>query len=147
MGWCLDCHRRSNYVGGRRYHPEDPSTFTVGTADRDVMRARDVGDPTVEFIRRGAETTPDAGAKPPESALPRGEAERERLVTTVLDGHDQSGAGQVATLPPELREAMRKRVKDLPIWRLSDLPETHRAYYGDPHSFQNAATQCTTCHQ
>ncbi len=150
MGWCLDCHRRSNYVGGRRYDPEDPASFAVGTANREVMRARDIGDPTVEFIRRGAqaprEDSTASASKVPEHP-PRGEAERERLVTTVLDGHDQSGAGEVATLPPELREAMRKRVSNLPIWRLSDLPETHRAYYGDAHSFQNAATQCTTCHQ
>lgn len=149
MGWCLDCHRKSNYVGGRRYDAADPSTFTVGTADRDVQRARVVGDPTVAFLQHPGQAPAQTQASPPgqgeaaSGGLPAGEAARETLVQTVED----QAQGSMASLPPELREAMRARVKNLPIWRLQDLPETHRAYYRDAASFQNAPTQCTTCHQ
>jgi hypothetical protein len=153
MAWCLDCHRRSNYVGGRRYDAADPSTFAVGSANRDVVRARDVDDPTVTFIRSvGGQQPAAAGdaAAPSASApehIPDGEGERKAMVATVMQEREQAQGMEISALPPQLRKAMEARVNNLPIWRLADLPETHRAYYGDSSSFQNAPTQCTTCHQ
>jgi hypothetical protein len=154
MSWCLDCHRNSNYVGGRRYDPADPSSFAVGGADRATQRAREEADPVVDFVARQVKTgeaKPEAkpvegetGERAPaKPVIPAGEGAREQMVKTVFDAHEQDSA----TLPPQLREAMRARVKELPVWRLADLPETHRAYYQDEKSFQNAPTQCSTCHQ
>jgi hypothetical protein len=152
MSWCLDCHRKSNYVGGRHYVAGDPTTFTVGTADRDLQVKRQVQDPVVTFLVHGdkspvpaADTTPAADATP--ALPPAGEAGRQQLVDAVIDAHAQDAQGQGAQLTPQLAEAMRAQVQKLPIWRLQDLPESHRKYYQDPASFQNALTQCSTCHQ
>jgi hypothetical protein len=153
MSWCLDCHRRSNYVGGRHYDAGDPTTFAVGSADRDVQRAREVPDDVVTFVEhQGAkpEHTPGEEAHAPEPAPTRilaGEVDREALVGTVVDERERAAAHDGATLPPELRKAMQSRLRGLPIWRLADLPETHRAFYQNESSFQNAPTQCNTCHQ
>ncbi|MBA3710080.1 MAG: cytochrome c3 family protein [Planctomycetes bacterium] len=148
MEWCLDCHRRSNYVGGRRYDPADPTTFSVGSADRQTQRNREEADPVVAFAERATaarviDAHPRADIAEPAPApvvtsLPHGESDRGRFIDTVVDAHD---------LPPALREAMKAKSKNLPIWRLADLPETHRKYYQNENSFQNAPTQCNTCHQ
>ncbi|MBA2480877.1 MAG: cytochrome c3 family protein [Planctomycetes bacterium] len=147
MKWCLDCHRKSNYVAGRAYDPSDPSTFTVGTADRETQRQRQEHDPLVTFAARQVSATnapeADHAHEKPATPLPAantttGERARDRHLETVLDAQ---------TIPPALRAAMKAKLKDLPIWRLADLPETHRAYYTSEASFQNAPTQCNTCHQ
>lgn len=153
MAWCLECHRRTNYVGGRRHDPADPATFAVGTGDREAQRHREIPDDVVEFVR-GRSSTDGAHAADAHAthaavsdAPPAGERDRERLVATVVQEHERSAQARGATLPPELRAAMQARIKDLPIWRLADLPETHRAFYQDAKAFQNAPTQCNTCHQ
>jgi hypothetical protein len=153
MSWCLDCHRKSNYVGGRRYDPADPTTFAVGTGSRSAQLDREEPDAVVDFVARQVKTSaaPQAAAAPqaegeqpqqPKRIL-RGEGDREAMVKTVVDAHETD----TTTLPPQLRAVMRERLRDLPVWRLADLPETHRAFYQDPASFQNAPTQCNTCHQ
>ena len=40
MGWCIDCHRNDNYVGGPGFDGESMETFTVGVGDYDVIRSR-----------------------------------------------------------------------------------------------------------
>ncbi len=160
MGWCLDCHRQSKYVGGRRYDPADPSSFAVGGADRETQRQRQLPDDVVEFVARQVDTgkaAPAVESHAPESTdhsaesarqpLPAGEAGRATLVQDVVESHAQDAKDHGMALPPELRAAMQAKVANLPIWRLSDLPETHRKYYTDAAGFQNAPTQCNTCHQ
>jgi hypothetical protein len=150
MGWCLDCHRNSNYVGGRHYDPTDPSTFTVGSGSRMTLVERQEPDPVVTFVTHAGT---QAGAKPGEAATTAnaepqaaphqplgGEADRQTYITAVLDD-------EKLALPAEQHGAMQAKLQQLPIWRLADLPESHRKYYTNPASFQNAPTQCSTCHQ
>ena len=43
-----------------------------------------------------------------------------------------------------------KKYPDLPRWRVQDLPESHRKFYGGEtglEHLQNAPTHCSTCHQ
>ncbi len=120
MNWCLDCHRKSNYVGGPDSKPGDPTTFTVGVGNYDVVRAREVADPVVVFRERQVK-----GAAPAEAhaaAVPVVPAKTDRLAE-FLAANPQFAA----------------KVKDLPSWRAADLPESHR--------LMNAATNCSTCHQ
>lgn len=118
MQWCLDCHRKTNYVGGPDSTPGDPSTYSVGVADNAALRAREVADPEVVFRERQVKGAPAQVA-----------------------GHH----GGEAAKPGRLAEFLQKnpqfagKVKDLPAWRAADLPDSHR--------LMNAATQCSTCHQ
>lgn len=130
MGWCLDCHRRSNYVGGPANKNGDATTFTVGTANYDVIRRRQLTDPVVFFKDRDVKPSSSASEKPAETV--------------------------VAKPAPDILARLRAQYPQLPSWRLADLPETHRAHYQDlfdakgealSTSFMNAATQCSTCHQ
>jgi len=149
MGWCLDCHRKSNYVGGPDYRHSDPTTFTVGSANYDVVRARQGTDPEVTFTER--QLAGNAG-KP--AAAPGAE-----------EAHAEPSSGQehAAVLRSTLRSLLgaHPELADRPRWRLVDLPETHREAYralldkdadGEPildlsKTFMNAPTQCSTCHQ
>lgn len=147
MGWCLDCHRKSNYVGGPAYTKEgkessDANTFTVGTANYDVIRRRQMTDPEVFFHERHVKG---------DSAKPEGSA------TASENGaahHTDKHANTEAT--PSILAKLTAQYPHLPRWRLADLPETHREFYKDlfdargdalSTSFMNAATQCSTCHQ
>ena len=154
MGWCLDCHLRTNYVGGPAYRQDQPATFSVGTANYDVVRARDAVDPPVIFNPRQL-----AGSAP---------AERDYLAECALPDHDgrdpapgwETDAARVRTSLARLLAA-HPELSKRPRWRLVDLPETHRDAYrqlfqkdaaGKPIpdftiSFMNAPTQCSTCHQ
>jgi len=150
MTWCLDCHRKANYVGGRRYVASAPSTFTVGTADRELTVTKDQPDTIVQFITQADPSpAPPAVQVPAEDTYPpQGEAGRQQLIDTVVEGQQgMDASGAHVPLPPQLAAAMRSQLQGLPIWRLADLPETHRKYYQDPAAFQNALTQCSTCHQ
>jgi Cytochrome c7 and related cytochrome c len=130
MGWCLDCHRKSNYVGGREYQPGKPETFTVGTGDYTVANARQDPDPVVEFHERRLAGRDGQPSKP----------------TTV--GQVPTTVAQVETHAEKLQKliATKPEWRDLPSWRISDLPATHQKIYGDER-FMNAPTQCSTCHQ
>jgi hypothetical protein len=149
MGWCLDCHRKSNYVGGRHYDPSDPTTFTEGTISQKGQIERQEPDPVVTFVsQRATEAKP--GAAPVEGEAPaapqaphqplNGEADRQTYINAVLDDAQTN-------IAPDKKDAIKAKLQKLPIWRLSDLPESHRKYYTTPDSFQNAPTQCNTCHQ
>jgi hypothetical protein len=145
MGWCLDCHRKSNYVGGLQFDGH-PATFTVGTANYDVMRhpTRTPADPVVTF------SAPDvAGAKP------------------TTDAHGHVAAAPAATQGDRrasTHSAFIEQLKanpGLPRWRIADLPVTHQKIYEDLYrqaggklasddfskTFMNAPTHCNTCHQ
>jgi hypothetical protein len=154
MGWCLDCHLRTNYVGGPAYRPDAPSTFSVGSANYDVMRAQDAADPPILFAPRklngNASSEQDyrtAGALPANDGripAPGWETDAARL---------RASLARLLAAHPDLA--------DRPRWRLVDLPETHRDAYrqlflldhdGLPipdltRTFMNAPTQCSTCHQ
>lgn len=128
MEWCLDCHRKMNYVGGRGYQADKPETFTVGAGNYAAANLQEDRDPVVVWHERQlkgrAEAKPVAPVPPIASvaqAVPFGE--------------------QMAKLV-----AAHPEWKDLPNWRIADLPESHRVIYGKPE-LMNAATQCSTCHQ
>ena len=97
MSWCLDCHRNSNYVGGPGSDPKDPRTFSVGTANNEGIRAREVADPVVVF----KEAQVKGAAPQPEQAGP---------VAAFLAAKPEFAA----------------KVKDLPVWRAASLPDSHR---------------------
>jgi hypothetical protein len=122
MQECLDCHRKSNYVGGPQSVPGDPTTYSVGVANNAAILDREVADPVVTFAERQV-----AGAKPAEHG-------HHEHAGPPADQH----AGRLAAFLAAKPEFAAK-VKDLPAWRKADLPDSHR--------LMNAATQCSTCHQ
>ncbi len=119
MSWCLDCHRKTNYVGGPDAKPGDPTTFSVGVGNYDVVRDREVADPTVVFRERQV----------------KGAATHEHATTAPAD---TQAPGRLATFLAA-NPQFASKVKDLPVWRAADLPDSHR--------LMNAATNCSTCHQ
>ena len=132
MEWCLDCHRNTNYVGGPHYDPSKPTSFAVGTGNYDAMRKQEEKNPVVTWAPRDlAGTKPDpAAVSDGHGRLPKTVAEIEPSFATTLK--------RIMTEHPEWR--------DLPTWRIADLPESHRKLYGSD-DYMNAPTQCSTCHQ
>jgi len=204
MGWCLDCHRSTNYVSKPSSAPgyPDPAAFKVGTFDYDIQRTgRFVSDANATFNERktmkpeAAHAAGDGHAHAPHGAAdphapaagngamagPRVKAPAGVLPNVPIDSpfgvHGQVTAQQQARLEELFAKhpAWKDRIKDLPRWRIADLPESHRAYYyksddelkrlvaawsgaADPtdeqirsyivrHNFVNSPTQCSTCHQ
>jgi len=125
MGWCLDCHRKENYVG-------EVAGRAVGAANNTAVIAQMEPDPVVVFLRNGhsdkkssehgpvTETEPVAAKQP---AAPERQLDR---LKKLIAAH------------PEL--------KDKPQWQVADLPASHREFYGED-MLMNAQTQCSTCHQ
>jgi Cytochrome c7 and related cytochrome c len=156
MGWCLDCHRKSNYVGGPAYRHDDPASFSVGTANYAVVRARQGEDAEVEAVPRQL-----AGAPVPAAVEAGGPAALAAPATSAAPAGSTSE--HAAALRASLRNLLgaHPELADRPRWRLIDLPETHRDAYralleidakGQPildveKTFMNAPTQCSTCHQ
>ncbi len=146
MGWCLDCHRKSNYVGGVQFDGH-PATFTVGTANYDVVRhpTRTPTDPVVVFAER------DVAGKPKLAADAHGHAEPAPAANT---------ADKRASTHSAFIEQLKAN-PTLPRWRVADLPATHQKGYYDLYkksdgtmafddfskTFMNAPTHCSTCHQ
>jgi hypothetical protein len=132
MGWCLDCHRNNNYVGGREFRATDPTSFTVGSLDNVGTVMSQKPDPVVVWSQRRVAGQDDAhGAKP-------------------ADAHAKAPE-TVADVEPNVAKLKKlidsnPALKDLPSWRLANLPASHRAVYGEER-FQNAPAQCSTCHQ
>ena len=119
MNWCLDCHRKTNYVGGPDAKRDDPTTYTVGVGNYDVVRDREVADPVVTFRERQVQ-----GAAP--------------TVHETTGRPDNRTTGRMAEFLAANPQFAAK-VKELPAWRAADLPDSHR--------LMNAATNCSTCHQ
>ncbi len=137
MEWCLDCHRKMNYVGGRDYQADKPETFTVGAGNYAAANKQEERDPVVVWHERQLmgrnDATPAHVAHEVEVSAPG------RKPQTVADV--EPFAERMAKLV-----AIHPEWKDLPNWRIADLPESHRVIYGKPE-LMNAATQCSTCHQ
>ncbi len=147
MGWCLDCHRKANYVGGLNFDGQS-ATFTVGTANYNVVRdaMRTPADPVVHFTERevagNAKTAPEAGAihGAPSETKPVERASTHQAFIEQLKAQENQG---------------------LPRWRIADLPATHQQVYKELYrekggtlnfedfskTFMNAPTHCSTCHQ
>lgn len=135
MGWCIDCHRNTNYVGGPAYDPARPETFSVGTGNYDVVRDRIKPDGIADFAPRptyGHDGHGHGEAKAPDEA----EVERQKQVALAAQqqntdrpflSHGAMTESQEKALA-KLIEA-KPALRDLPNWRLVDLPETHRIIY------------------
>ncbi|MBA3685933.1 MAG: cytochrome c3 family protein [Planctomycetes bacterium] len=175
MGWCIECHRKTNYVGGPHYDPKDPSTFAVGTANYDVQRMRVKPDAVAEFVQRETKGVDDKAHAP--ATHDAGHAhEHVAGAPAVTASAGPAPFGEQAEDSAQRREELAgllkqyPKLKDLPNWRIADLPETHREVYGKlidaeqdklgrtltdeeqlawfrHYSFQNSPTQCSTCHQ
>jgi Cytochrome c7 and related cytochrome c len=148
MGWCLDCHRKSNYVGGLTFDGQ-PSTFTVGTANYDVVRhpMRNPADPDVHFTERNV-----AGNAKPEAD--HGHVAEPAAAADLADKRASTHSAFIKALQAPENQG-------LPRWRIADLPATHQKVYESLYreqggkldlddfskSFMNAPTHCSTCHQ
>ena len=144
MAWCLDCHRGTDYVS-RIPASATPGlaaadAFAVGTADYATVRARSANErgPVVVFPERGQPHALPATAPMPAGGLTPELHRRLEALLGAMPEYRQLPPGKVMDLPPHL------------------LPESHRAFYvrpgdgrphGDPGSYHNAPTQCSTCHQ
>ncbi|TVR47683.1 MAG: hypothetical protein EA402_01060 [Planctomycetota bacterium] len=171
MGWCISCHRNDNYVGGPEFMADDMRTFTVGVGDYDVIRHRIRPDNAVEYLVEIREARRLAGKPMPELAAAGNNAEANGPTWTPrrmrgrfdpsLEGIYQ-GPGEDLEIVPTMSyfttaqaqrmERLLEKYPDLPRWRIQDLPETHRAFYGlnadeQLNHLHNAATHCHTCHQ
>lgn len=151
MSWCLDCHRKSNYVGGPSYKEGDAASFTVGTANYDVVRhpLRTPEVPVVAFAEREVAGKPAAAAP---GTAPTYDA---HAAHAGIPANPQRASASAAFLK------QLKANPSLPRWRVADLPATHVEAYKDlfvkdekgeaildfSRSFMNAPTQCNTCHQ
>ena len=131
MEWCLDCHRKMNYVGGREYQPGKAETFTVGAGNYVAANQQEERDPVVDWHERQLK-----GHDEVKPATPASHGVYPEKVSDV-EPFSERMANLIAKHP---------EWKDLPSWRIADLPESHRVIYGKPE-LMNAATQCSTCHQ
>ena len=158
------------------YEEGDPTTFQVGTANYDVLRHRVRPDAVVTFPDRYTSTgyaakygkKSDGGHGDAEAhdghpatsvdayaaALGHGEIIRGNYDDS-LDGQLQTMEYMTTAQAERLVQAMRdyhEEAYNLPRWRIPDLPAVHADFYGsdamrNPVTWQNAPTQCNTCHQ
>ncbi len=133
MKWCLDCHRKDDYV----------SRIPATASGAGAAAGFDVGVANYAVIRERAAQEKDAV-----------------VVFGGHGGHDDHAGHGAATAPaatgfqakvqallrehPEFRAVPAHKLADLPP---NLLPESHRQFYTGPNAWQNAATQCSTCHQ
>jgi len=139
MGWCLSCHRKTNYVGGPVYDGANPENFNVGTGNYDVLRARIKPDAVVEFIER---ETKQMDSPADEAIADHGHGHDEHAghapnaATAGKAGWYRPFGDSGAPTPQQLADIRKiverfPQLKDAPSWRLADLPETHRAIYAE----------------
>jgi hypothetical protein len=179
MGWCISCHRNDNYVGGREYDGS-AETFTVGTANYDVLRQRIRPDNVVHFHEPLTASVTGHHEEVPADVSPAEEAVEEHHGQT-LRGLERESRDEDLVNRTYFTQAQFEKLNELfqhyrqddgtsrlPRWRIADLPETHALFYldhadadgdgkvDDPAllkdpaafgTFQNAPTQCSTCHQ
>jgi pyocin large subunit-like protein len=176
MGWCLECHRRTNYVGGPGYDAKDPATFAVGTANYDVQRLRIKPDAVADFVERRTKAATDGAPADAHAGHDHDESANDEPTERPFGSHGAMPESQLRAMSELV--AAYPQLKDLPAWRLADLPVSHRAIYGEmiadevakaksdrsyPEgaaereqfelrllqrlSFMNSPTQCSTCHQ
>jgi len=158
MGWCIRCHRQENYTtlaterdGLHERYDGDAEDFRVGTANYEVLRARIRPDDVVSFNERETHANLGDGAA---HADDHGHADEHPAIANALRGAYEAEQDQVlgenvgfwTEAQAEELATLRKKYPDLPRWRVADLPESHRAFYGE-ELLQNSPTQCSTCHQ
>lgn len=172
MGWCLDCHRDDDYTtlatGRKGLHEhadlQDAEDFQVGTANYDVIRARIRPDRVVPFEERHVDGLHHHGDDPTHAhgghaeghgGHTRGDEDDldAPIVGALRGGFDHTkddvageNVGYFTQAQAVALEELFQKYPDLPRWRVPDLPESHRAFYGR-EMLQNAPTQCSTCHQ
>lgn len=189
MGWCIECHRKDTYVGGPNYDGSD-ATFTVGTANYDVLRARIQPDQVVAFEERTTKGQDAAGHDHHghdhhghDNDTKSGGDHRELRGSRALSEELDQLTFNRSYFSIAQSEALKKSTKindqncqdgavALPRWRVPDLPSLHAQFYSELKSkaeldampeaernrwlkaniktfdsFQNAPTQCSTCHQ
>lgn len=125
MGWCLDCHRKTNYTGESAGH-------VVGSANNEAVMTRMETDPVVTFLRTGQHVS-----EPGESGHA---AAVEPVVAKQVDAPER----QLDRLKKLI--AAHPELQGKPQWQVADLPASHREFYGES-MLMNAQTQCSTCHQ
>lgn len=152
-----------------RYDPEDPNSFLVGTGNYDVIRHNIRPDRVVKFKDRhtaahhddhghGHDDHADHDHKEPHAAHDdKGHKQELRGIFRESENSktdDKNTKVDESLLSLEYftdaqADHLKKLLKqhpELPRWRVADLPETHKAFYGKM-MHQNAPTQCSTCHQ
>jgi hypothetical protein len=161
MGWCIQCHRSNNYVS----KGDKADAFLVGTGDYDVLRHRIRPDDVVRLVpemeRIQGHQDSHGSASAAHGDAHHGDAHHgdahhgdAHHAQTKRYGYNGSIDHQVQTMEyfthgqeAKLQQLLKQH-PDLPRWRVQDLPETHRAFYGDQAKhWQNAPTHCSTCHQ
>lgn len=138
MGWCLDCHRNNNYVGGPAFkHAQVQGTasdqlFAVGAANNTAVIAQQDPDPVVVWHERQVAGKQAAGKDAHKAPV---------------EIH-AAAAVPAPTTAKKLADLIAKHPEwnGMPSWRVANLPESHKVLYGKPE-FMNAPTQCSTCHQ
>ncbi len=134
MGWCLSCHRKSNYVGGPAYDGADPATFAVGTGNYDVLRARIKPDAVVKFVERDTKHMDAPAGEAVAEQAPEPAEHAPNAATAGTEGWYRPFGEAGAPTPEQLAKIRHivesfPQLKDAPSWRIADLPETHRAIY------------------
>jgi hypothetical protein len=172
MGWCIECHRNDNYVGGPGYDGSAES-FTVGSPSNEVLRLRVRPDDVVHFAERETKGVAGHGdahgdAQAASADEHHGEALRSMFPESVDEGLASTGLFGYYTKQQDAKlDELFAKYADLPRWRVPDLPEAHALFYhaeadqdgdgvvdegfledlGNLRTLQNAPTQCSTCHQ
>ncbi|GDY14738.1 hypothetical protein LBMAG53_36160 [Planctomycetota bacterium] len=158
MGWCLECHRRSNYVSD----PTKDEGFAVGTASYPMQVGRQVPDPVVVFTPRKVNGAAPEPAHATEIHAIHGDAAPVGHGDAALVSHGSSVPA--ANAHEEYTRRLSKLMAaypELPRWKTANLPASHRAYLetiggksGKPidevellRTYMNAPTTCSTCHQ
>lgn len=177
MGWCVRCHRDDNYVSynsersglHNSYSDTDAATFVVGTGNYDVIRHNVRPDDLPIFKKRDTKAQHEGHAHGADdnghgttAQVADGAHKKvddkgiQKLRGTFVEDRDEHGNEKLlnkdyfTTAQAAKLQELFKKYPDLPRWRISDLPETHQAFYGTEGGkgmHQNAPTHCSTCHQ
>ncbi|NRA40069.1 MAG: cytochrome c3 family protein [Planctomycetes bacterium] len=167
MGWCVRCHRKDNYVSynskrsglQNSYDEKEAASFVVGTGNYDVLRHNVRPDDLPVFSRRDTKAKYDTGEDhghehdAGNTVVDDNSIQKLRgnFIEDRVDGKEKLlNSEYFTTAQASKLQELFKKYPDLPRWRISDLPETHQAFYGKEGGkgmHQNAPTQCSTCHQ
>ncbi len=162
MGWCIECHRNTDYVSTNskrsglheKYDENDARSFLVGTGNYDVIRHNVRPDRVVKFEPRHTKARHHDGHGDKDHAHTDAEhngdhedhGEKLRGIFKESQDSELKNLKYFTEAQREHLQELFKKYPDIPRWRVADLPETHKAFYGKL-MHQNAPTQCSTCHQ
>ena len=122
MGWCMDCHRNDNYVGGPDYQGT-PESFTVGTANYDVLRARIIPDRVVKMS--------DVHVKSAYDPTFVSDAETMRNIFDESIKDDLHNTEYLTQRQMDVLNEAFARYPEMPRWKVPELPELHAEFYGE----------------